>query len=128
MPSYEEFKDKEINFLNQYIVNQNSQKVQKFNLDIYIADLFHSLDQIKSNNCKSLKMNNENYIFEEALTMTISFWNSYCQNNVNFEFLEKIDNRFNNLKVLNKLYSVSLTFSSTPVSTDVTKYSETTPV
>ena len=91
LPSYEEFKDKEINFLNQYIVNQNSQKVQKFNLDIYIADLFHSLDQIKSNNCKSLKMNNESYIFEEALTMTISFWNSYCQNNVNFEFLEKSD-------------------------------------
>ena len=109
LPSYEEFKDKEINFLNQYIVNQNSQKVQKFNLDIYVADLFHSLDQIKSNNCKSLKMNNENYIFEEALTMTISFWNSYCQNNVNFEFLEKIDNRFNNLKVLNKLYFYYLT-------------------
>lgn len=104
LPSYDEYKDKEINFLNQFIVNQNNKKFQKYNIDSYIADLFNSLSQIESQECTSLNVNNENYIFEETLTLIINFWNSYCLNNVNLEFLEKIDNRFNNLKVLNRLY------------------------
>ena len=104
LPSYDEYKDKEINYLNKFIINQNNTKNQKHNLDSYIADLFNSLTQIRSGECTNLNLNNFNYIFEESLSLTIKFWNSYCQNNVNFEYLEKIDNRFENLKVLNKLY------------------------
>ena len=104
LPSYDEYKDKEINYLNKFIINQNNTKNQKHNLDSYIADLFNSLTQIRSGECTNLNLNNFNYIFEESLSLTIKFWISYCQNNVNFEYLEKIDNRFENLKVLNKLY------------------------
>ena len=48
LPSYDEYKDKEINFLNQFIVNQNNKKFQKYNIDSYIVDLFNSLSQIES--------------------------------------------------------------------------------
>ena len=57
LPSYDEYKDKEINYLNKFIINQNNTKNQKHNLDSYIADLFNSLTQIRSGECTNLNLN-----------------------------------------------------------------------
>jgi len=115
LPSYEEYKDKEINFLNRLIINQDNQNTEKYNVDSYLAGLINSLAQIKSEDCKNLNLNNENYVFEESLSLILRFWNSYCQNVINFNYLEKIDDRFKNLKVLNELYFYYLSSDITSI-------------
>ena len=72
LPSYDEYKDKEINYLNKFIINQNNTKNQH-NLDSYIADLFNSLTQVRSGECTNLNLNNFNYIFEESLSRQSNF-------------------------------------------------------
>lgn len=54
LPSYEEYKDKEINFLNRLIINQDNQNTEKYNVDSYLAGLINSLAQIKSEDKKTL--------------------------------------------------------------------------
>ncbi len=111
LPKYELSSDQSSNFLSNIIIGD-------YNLDSiseikkgFVHEIVYFLDKLAENNCLNLPNKKRIYMFEEAILKSINFWMSFC-NNQNIEStlqsLNIIDNRFTNIRYINKIYYLHL--------------------
>lgn len=109
LPKYKEFSDSSSYLLNKIIsgdidIVDNIDENNNFSLE-----LIKTLKNLNRNYCSKLSFENPKYIFEEVMLNSFNFWMSYCNqedfsNNSLDQKLNLIDNRFQNVQFINRLY------------------------
>ncbi len=104
LPKFTDNNENESSILNK-IITDDFQHLDNFeSKENFTLDLLKYITEIKKKNCPKFNSNNDNYIFEKSLKNSLNFWSSYCQKKTNFNLLNSIDERFENISIINNLY------------------------
>jgi len=104
LPRYTDNFENNNSILNK-IITDNQEHIDKLESNNnFTLDLLKYLNLVKKDKCQTLDTKNTYYLFEESLKNSLNFWSSYCLNDIKFNLLKTIDERFKNISVINNLY------------------------
>ncbi len=104
LPSYKNLTNDDISWINKIIIGDYDDIGGHAINENFIFDVLEYVNQLEKGNCITVVNKNTYYLFEESLKNSLNFWSSHCQNNINFNLLNFIDERFKNIAVMNNLY------------------------